>query len=256
MIDATLADTGRTASVKAPGTGTRRSRLLGAAALAASIATIVLGLLITPPDQIQRDSVRFLYLHVPSAATTYLAFLVTAVCSIAYLVRRTRSLAWDRVAGASAEIGLVFTALMLITGSLWGRLTWSVYWRWDARLTSTALLFVMFLAYLAVRKLDGTTEQRAKRSAIVGIIAFLDVPIVHKSVDWWQTLHQDRTITPQDSQLDGLMLFTLFVGLAAQILIYAWLLMHRHRLAQMEQAEEDHGLVRALDERRAEGNAR
>jgi heme exporter protein C len=220
------------------------------------VATVILGLLITPPDQVQSDSVRFLYLHVPAAATTYLAFLVTALCSIAYLVKRTRSLAWDRVAGASAEIGLVFTGLMLVTGAMWGRLTWSVYWRWDARLTSTALLFVMFLAYLAVRKLDGTPEQRAKRSAIVGIIAFLDVPIVHKSVDWWQTLHQDRTFKPEDSQLDGLMLFTFFVGLVAQLLIYAWLLMHRHRLAQMEQADDDHGLATALTERRSEGSQR
>jgi heme exporter protein C len=135
---------------------------------------------------------------------------------------------------------------------MWGRLTWGVYWRWDARLTSTALLLVMFLAYLAVRRLEGTAEQRAKRSALVGIIAFLDVPIVHKSVDWWQTLHQGATLKLKDSQINGLMLFSFFVGLVTAVLAYLWLMVHRNRIGMMEQALDDHGLEMALQERRAE----
>jgi heme exporter protein C len=239
-------------NVKVTSTSTRGSRLLGVATLAGVAATLAFGLLISPPDANQGESVRFFYLHVPAAVGTYVAFLVTAVSSILYLWKRTRSATWDRLAGASAEIGIVFTALMLVTGMMWGRLTWGVYWRWDARLTSTALLLVMFLAYLAVRRLEGTAEQRARRSAVVGIIAFLDVPIVHKSVDWWQTLHQGATLKLKDSQINGLMLFSFFVGLVTAVLAYLWLMMHRNRVGMMEQALDDHGLELALQERRAE----
>lgn len=233
-------------------TSTRGSRLLGVAVIVGIAATLLFGLVLSPRDFVQGDSVRFLYLHVPSVLATYLSFAVTAIGSIAFLWKRTRSLTWDRIAGCSAEIGIVFTALMLITGMMWGRLTWSVYWRWDARLTSSALLFVMFLAYLAVRRLEGTPEQRAKRSAVVGIIAFLDVPIVHKSVDWWQTLHQQQTFKVDDTELSGLMLFSFFVGLVTMLLMYVWLMVHRNRIAMMEQALDDHGLELAVQERRAE----
>jgi heme exporter protein C len=240
------------AEAKIRNTSTRGSRILGVATLAGVVAMLAFGLFISPADVNQGDSVRFFYLHVPSVAATYLAFAVTAVSSILYLWKRTRSATWDRLAGCSAEIGIVFTGLMLVTGMMWGRLTWGVYWRWDARLTSSALLLVMFLAYLAVRRLEGTVEQRAKRSAVVGIIAFLDVPIVHKSVDWWQTLHQSRTLKPQDAEIDGTMLFSFFVGLITLIAMYVWLMMHRNRIAMMEQALDDHGLEMALSERRAE----
>jgi heme exporter protein C len=239
-------------NVKITSTSTRGSRLLGVATLAGVVATLAFGLLISPPDINQGESVRFFYLHVPAAAGTYLAFLVTAVSSILFLWKRTRSATWDRLAGASAEIGIVFTALMLVTGMMWGRLTWGVYWRWDARLSSTALLLVMFLSYLAVRRLEGTAEQRARRSAVVGIIAFLDVPIVHKSVDWWQTLHQGATLKLKDSQINGLMLFSFFVGLITAVLAYLWLMMHRNRIGMMDQALDEHGLELALQERRAE----
>jgi heme exporter protein C len=239
-------------NVKVTTTSTRGSRLLGIATLIGVVATLAFGLLISPADINQGDSVRFFYLHVPTVAGTYFAFAVTAVSSILYLWKRTRSATWDRLAGASAEIGIVFTALMLVTGMMWGRLTWGVYWRWEARLTSSALLLVMFLAYLAVRRLEGTAEQRAKRSAVVGIIAFLDVPIVHKSVDWWQTLHQGATLKLKDSQINGLMLFSFFVGLVTALLAYLWLMMHRNRIGMMEQALDDHGLALALEERRAE----
>ena len=135
------------------------------------------------------------------------------MCSVLYLWPRTRSLTLDRFAGASAEIGVLFTGLALVTGMLWGRPTWGVFWTWDARLTSTALLFLLFLGYLAIRRLPAPPEQRAKRAAIAGLIAFIDVPIVHLSVEWWRSLHQDATVARRDldAQLDGTMLFTLFL---------------------------------------------
>ena len=141
----------------------------------------------------------------------YLAFGVTALGSVMYLWKRTRSLTWDRVAGASAEIGVVFTAVGLVTGMIWGHPTWGVYWTWDARLTTTSLLFVLYLGYLALRRMPAEPHVRAKRAAILGIIAFIDVPIVHHSVEWWRTLHQDATVLRRDLdvQIDGIMLFTL-----------------------------------------------
>ena len=134
-------------------TSTRATRAMGLLVLAGLAWCLVFGLVLSPADDIQGESVRLLYLHVPTAYLAYLAYGVTALGSIAYLFKRTRSLAWDRIAGASAEIGVVFTALCLLTGSLWGRRTWGTYWTWDARLTTTALLLLLFLGYLAIRRL-------------------------------------------------------------------------------------------------------
>jgi heme exporter protein C len=235
-------------------TGTRRTRVLGIVALVGLAWLVVFGLFLSGPDFQQGDAVRLMYVHVPSAWLAYLAFLVTAVGSVFYLIPRTRSLAWDRLAGASAEIGVLFTAFTLVTGMVWGRITWGQFWTWDARLTTTALLFVLFLGYLAVRRLQASPEQRAKRAAIVGIVAFIDVPIVHMSVRWWRTLHQDATIArlDLDPQIDGIMLTSVFVGVAAFSLVYLWLLVHRMRVAMMEEALEASGLELAIEERRAE----
>jgi heme exporter protein C len=236
-------------------TGTRGSRVLGIAALIALALTVFLGLVASPRDEVQGDAVRLMYVHVPSAWLAYLSFLVTAVSSALYLWKRTRSLAWDRLAGASAEIGVVFTGLALVTGMVWGRITWGFFWTWDARLTTTALLFVLFLGYLALRRMAANPEQRAKRAAIAGLIAFVDVPIVHMSVNWWRTLHQEPTILrpDMDPQIDGFMLTTLFLAVVAFTIAYIWLLVHRNRVAMLEDLVDAHGLDVAIAERRAEG---
>lgn len=236
-------------------TATRGSRILGASALVGIAWLVLFGLVLSPEDAAQGDAVRLLYIHVPSAWLAYLAFFVTFVGSVCYLVPRTRSMTWDRIAHASAEIGVVFTGLALGTGMIWGNLTWGVFWRWDARLTSTALLFLLFLGYLAFRRLPAAPEVRAKRAAILGIVAFIDVPIVHMSVEWWRTLHQKPTIlTPDlDPKIDGLMLFTLFVGVVAFTLVYCWLMLHKHRVLMMEAELEGRELEEAIVERQAEG---
>jgi heme exporter protein C len=234
-------------------TGTRATRVIGALALIGLGWLLLFGLVLSPADENQGEAVRMLYLHVPTVWLAYLAFGVTALGSILYLVPKTRSLAWDRVAGASAEIGVLFTGLTLVAGAIWGRITWGVYWTWDARLTTTALLFVLFLGYLAIRRLPAPPAQRARRCAIAGIIAFIDVPIVHLSVTWWRTLHQPATIkTIGDVEISGSMLFSLFVGLIAFTLVYVWLMVHKMRVMMMEDALDDHGLELALEERRAE----
>ena len=148
-------------TVRPATTSTRATRLLGTAALIGVAWLVAFGLGFSPADVNQRESVRILYVHVPSAWLAYLAFVVTAVASGIYLFGRRHSLGWDRLAGASAEIGVLFMGITLVTGMLWGRLTWGVFWEWDARLTTTAFLFVTYIGYLAVRRLGGSHEQRA-----------------------------------------------------------------------------------------------
>jgi heme exporter protein C len=232
-------------------TGTRATRVLGIVTLVGIASLLVLGLFISPQDEVQGDAVRLMYVHVPSAWLAYLSFFVTALGSLMVIIRKT--LGWDRLAGASAEIGVLFTGLALVTGMIWGRITWGVYWTWDARLTSTALMFLLYVGYLAVRRIDVDPHARARRSAWVGLFAVLVVPIVHESVNWWRTLHQTPTLIRRDPELDGLMLFTLFVGVVTFTLVYLWLMLHKQRVLTMEDAAADHGLDEAIAERHAEG---
>ncbi len=235
------------------GTGSRGSLVVGALALVGLAAVLLFGLVLSPEDEVQRNAVRMLYVHVPVSTTAFLAFGVTALGSAVYLWKKSEF--WDALAAASAEIGVVFTGLSLATGMLWGRPTWGVWWTWDARLTSTALLFVAFLGYLALRRLSTDPTVRAKRAAWAGLIAFVDVPIVHFSTVWWNTLHQGPTITKLEPTIGGMQLFTLMIGFVAFLLVYWWLMIHRFRLQWIENRLDDAGLQIALDERRAEGRA-
>ncbi len=247
----------RTRRVDSTGTGTRATRVLGIATLVTMGWLVAFGLGFSPADRDQEDAVRILYMHVPTAWLAYLAFVVTAVCSAAYLFGKQHSLGFDRFAGASAEIGVVFMALTLVTGMLWGKLTWGVYWQWDARLTTTALLFVSYIGYLAVRGLGGSHDQRARRSAVIGLLAVIEIPLVHFSVRMWRSLHQEASVLDSDGDvdMDGLMLFSLFVGVVAFTLLYAWLLLHRSHVIAMEDLLDDQGLDRAIDARRAEAQS-
>ncbi len=242
-------------TVSGRGTATRGTRLLGAAAIVGVAWLVAFGLGFSPADRDQAESVRILYVHVPSAWLAYLAFIVTAVSSAIYLFSKRHGLGWDRLAGASAEVGVLFMGITLVTGMLWGRLTWGVFWEWDARLTTTAFLFVTYIGYLAVRRLGGSFEQRARRSAVVALLAVLEIPLVHWSVRLWRSLHQEATVLRPDGdvKMDGLMLFTLFVGLIAFTLLYAWLVIHRQRTLAAEDAVEASGLDLAIAARRAEG---
>lgn len=236
---------------------TNATRLLGWATVVALGFTVWLALFASPADVNQKDAVRLLYLHVPTAwVAMYLSFGMTTLASILWLWKRTRSPKWDLLAGASAETGVLFIGLTLIIGSIWGRTTWGVWWTWDARLTTTAVLLVLYLGYLAVRRVPAETSVRSKRSAIVAIAAFIDVFIVHEAVNWWRTLHQPASILDArrlgDPQIHGSMLTTLLVSVLAFTLLYAWLLVKRYRLAQMEQKIEDQRLDEAITERRLE----
>lgn len=235
-------------------TGTAFTRWLGSVTLVGIGVLVFLGMVVSPADVNQGESVRIMYAHVPGAWLAYLAFIVTAVSSGAYLWKRTRSMTWDRIAGASAEVGVLFMAISLVTGSLWGRLTWGTFWTWDARLTTTAFLFVTYVGYLAVRGLGGTHQQRARRSAVLALLAVLEIPLVHFSVELWNSLHQEASVLTRNSdvEMDGLMLFSLFFGVLVFTLMYVWLVLHRQRALTLQDMIDDFGLDRAIAERRME----
>ncbi len=232
-------------------TGSRATRVLGLASLLLLVAMLSFGLIFSAPEVNQRDAVRLMYLHLPSIAVAYSGFAITLVASIIHL--RTSSIFWDLLAGASAEIAVVFTAFLLISGALWGKPTWGVYWQWDPRLTSTSVMFIMYLGYLALRRMELPADIRSRRAAILGIVSFLNVIIVHYSVRWWRGLHQGQSIGI-DTQIDGLQLFSLFLSLVTFMVIGAWLLIHRFRVAWLEHQVGELGFEHALAERRAEGN--
>ncbi len=211
----------------------RTHRLLGWLALIALVAGGVVGLFVVPADALQGEVQRLMYVHVPTAWVAMVAFFVTFVMSVLYLVQRDDR--WDSVAAGSAELGVLFTALTLALGSLWGKPTWGVWWTWDPRLTTTAIMLVIYVGYLAVRGFAEDPDRRARWSAIVGIVGFVDVPIVYLSVTWWRSLHQPpsspRTIAPE-------MLGALGLNLLAFTLVYAYLMLRRYRLSEARREVE------------------
>ncbi len=200
-----------------------------------TLATAFVAGLVVPPDAVQGDLQRIMYVHVPSAWLAYLSFTVTLIASVAYL--RVRSLRWDRLAGASAEVGVVFTGLALATGMIWGKPVWGVWWTWDARLVLTAVMFFVYLGYLALRRSFEDPEIRAQRSAVLGIVAVLQIPIVHFSVTWWRGLHQPPTVLrPDNPQIDAPLLFALLMAVAAFTVVFAALVSRRAELTAAEDA--------------------
>lgn len=191
----------------------------------------------SPPDVLQGNFARIMYVHVPSAWLAFLAFGVTALGSAGWMIRRTRG--WDRMAEASAEIGVLFTAVALFTGALWGKPVWGTYWDWgDARMASTALMFFVYLGYLALRRATPDPVQRARRSALLGLVAVVQVPLVYFSVTLWRTLHQTMTVRPTGIEMDGEMVVALLVNLAAFTAMYATLLIARIRVGRIEEVAE------------------
>lgn len=242
-------------------TGSKTTRILGLSILAGLALLLFLAFVATDPDiridetsgdEIgQFDAVRLLYIHVPVAVIAYVSFGVTALGSVVVLVKR--SVWWDLVASASAEIGSICAALGLITGAIWGRPIWNTWWEWgDVRVLTMTVLFMLSLGYLAVRRLEGTAEQRARRSAVVGILLAINAVIVNRSVEWWasQTLHQQSTIA--DAAIEDLTLFTFAFSLLLGLAAYVWMLIHRFRLAWLERQYDRFGLDAAIAERQRE----
>jgi heme exporter protein C len=209
-------------------------RLLAFLAAATTIAGSIVGLFVVPPDALQGNVQRLLYVHVPAAWLAFLAFFVVFVMSVLYLIQRDPR--WDMVAAGSAEIGVLFTALTLILGSLWGKPIWGVWWTWDPRLTTTAILLVIYVGYLAVRSFAEDPERRARWSAVVGIVGFADVPIVYLSVTWWRSLHQPPS---SPNSMAPSFLWTLMLNVLAFTLLYGYLLIRKYQVAVGQKALED-----------------
>lgn len=199
---------------------------------------LYVGWLVAPEEATQGVAQRIFYVHVPLAWTAYLAFGVVFVCSIGYLWRRRTG--WDVVARASAEVGVVFTTLVLLTGSLWAKPIWGTWWTWDARLTTTLVLWLIYVAYLMLRSTVADPARAARYAAVLGIVGALDIPFIHYSVQWWRTLHpQSVVLRSGGPSLPASMLAALLIELAAFTLLYLVLLLQRVRLEQLRERWED-----------------
>src|SRR5579859_2167900 len=197
------------------------TRLLGYVSLA-TLAIATYGIFfVAGPISGEGDAGRIVYFHVPMAWDAFLAFFVVLLASVAYLA--TRNPRCDHLGRASAEVGLVFTTLVLITGSIWGYPIWGTWWSWDPKLTATLVLWFMYVAYLMVRSY-AEGERGPLYAAVVGIVAFLDVPFVYLSSYWWRSLHPPPAIGPlADQQPSATIVWILLLGLLAFTVLYAFL---------------------------------
>lgn len=225
----------------------RLTTLLGAATLLSLLVAIALGLS-APLDVNQGSLVRVMFLHVPSAWMSYLAYVGTGVFGLLYLLKRDRR--WDRLAMASAEIGVLFTIVVLIGGMLWAKPTWGVYWTWDARLTTTALSLVVYGGYLLIRSLIDDPDKRARVSAVVGLVGTLYVPINYMAVEWWRGVHQTQTLRllgKPSFEAAPIYGWVLLVATVAFTILYVYLLRVRGILAVREEAREERELLGDLN---------
>ncbi len=193
--------------------------------------------LYAPRERTMGDVQRIFYFHVASWWIAFGAFAVVFGASVAYLVTRKRD--HDAVAHASAELGVVFTSIGLITGPLWAKPAWGIFWTWDARLTTALVLWLIYISYLMLRRYVPDEAKRANLSAVTGIIGFVDVPIVYLSIRWWRTQHpQPVLMGGSGSGLDARMLQTLMASLVAFLFLFLWLLEKRLSVDRAQQEIE------------------
>lgn len=197
------------------------------------LVAIYFAFLYAPTELRMGDVQRIFYFHVPSAWISFLAFFVVCTASIAFL--RTGNEKWDRLAYSSAEIGVLFITLVLLTGPLWAKPVWNTFWTWDARLTTSFILWLIYVAYMMLRRYVSDEERGARFAAVFGIIGFIDVPIVYMSIRWWRTLHPSPVMGgAEGSGLAPDMLLTLMVCLAAFTVLFAVLLMQRYETTSLQ----------------------
>jgi heme exporter protein C len=196
--------------------------------------------LFVPTEQTEGSVQRIMYIHIPSAWLSFFAFFIVFICSILFLWRKERE--WDIYAHASAEIGVIFCSLVLITGPIWAKPIWGTWWVWDARLTSTLILWLIYVAYLMLRAQTDAGSMRARYAAVLGIVGFLNIPFIHFSVLWWRTFHPQPKVISSEGFGKGMetsMLITLGISLCAFTLLYFLLMGQRVRQEKLKD-EIDH----------------
>jgi heme exporter protein C len=210
------------------------TRSLGMVSVLGVVAAGVVAFGVAPREVTQGNVQRIMYVHVPAIGVAYLAFILVFVFSIAYLWTRVPEA--DHTAHAAAEVGVLFLGVNIATGAIWGKPTWGTWWTWDARLTSAAILFVVFVGYLLVRQMTDDHERGARFAAVVGILGALNIPLVHFSVYWWRALHQPPTFLKPGSAAAsspiGWSLSVSFIGLA---LLGAYFVTKRYALLLAQQ---------------------
>jgi heme exporter protein C len=218
--------------------------ILGLAAGLALVLTLLAAFYYAPMERTQGQAQRIFYIHLPIIWVAYGAFFVVFVTSGLFLWKQRP--AFDHVAHASAEIGFLFTSLVLITGSIWARPIWGTWWSWDARLTTTLILWFIYGAYFTLR---GVTDDRqsAPFAAVLGIVGFMVIPIVHESVVWWRTLHPQSIVLAEGGPaMPPAMLQTMALSLVAFSLLYGWLLSNRVKLERLRAERQRVRLEHAL----------
>ena len=200
--------------------------LVGAALM---VVTLYLVFIWVPTEQNLGVSQRIFYFHVPLGWIGMVSIMVVAVASVMHLV--TGKDKWDSLAYATAELGVVFATLIIVTGSIWAKPVWGVWWTWDAKLTTTLVLWFIYVGYLMVRAYGPVGGQGKRFASVIALIGAIDAPIIFKATDWWRTAHPERNVP---SDLDERMVLTLFVGVAAFTVLYAYLLLERYSLKRAE----------------------
>ena len=192
--------------------------------------------MVAPTDSVLGHVQRVFYFHVPIAIMSFLAFFVVFIASLGYLIKRTPK--WDAIAHASAEVGVVFVTLALLTGIIWARPIWNTWWTWEPRLTTTMILWLIYVAYLMVRSYAPSQSKGAIYGAVVGILGFIDVPIVYYSVVWWRSIHPSPVVGPfaQANALDSTMTWILLYSFITFVFFFAYMVMERIELRNTEEA--------------------
>jgi heme exporter protein C len=197
---------------------------------------------VAPTERIMGDVQRIFYLHVPLAISAYLGFTVVFIASILFLWRK--NLFWDTVAYTAAEIGVLFSTLVIVTGSFWARPVWNVWWTWDPRLLTMFILWFMYVGYFILRKGIPERLKKARYSAVLGIIGFLDVPIVRLATKWWRSVHP--RLKSEGGGLDPVMLKVLLFSMLTFILFTVFLFLFRYGVARLD--ERSSMLINTLED--------
>jgi len=209
-----------------------KSRILGVASLVGIAVALFFALKYAPTEQTMGVLQRVFYFHLPQAILSYLSALLLGLGSLMYLA--TRDLKWHRFSYAKAELGVLFTTTTLLTGMIWGRLAWGIWWAGDARLNLELILGLLYVGYLMLRSYLGEREKRARLSTVFGFLAVLDVPINYGAIYWWNTQHPKPVLGPSGGGADPAMKIAVYVSLLAFGLVYAWLLTKRLGVARLE----------------------